>query len=285
MAADNYETAPRMTIDLHTHTTASDGRLEPQALIDEAMASGVSMLAITDHDSVAAYAKLDTLVHDALRLIPGIELSTTWRGVGVHVLGLNVDLNSDSLHQACAFQTHARASRAQQIAERLERLGANDVLAGAARMAQGGAIGRPHFARYLVEIGFVKNHSEAFRKFLGSGKAGDVKQHWASFAQIIEWIRASNGIAVLAHPAKYGLTRSKRNTLIGEFAGLGGQALEIISGQQEASLTQTLADTAAHYQLQASCGSDFHQKGQPWAKLGMPLQLPAGCRPIWRSWA
>jgi predicted metal-dependent phosphoesterase TrpH len=174
--------------------------------------------------------------------------------------------------------------RAEQIAARLERFGVQDSLAGALAIAGDGAVGRPHFARYLVAIEVVKDTAQAFRKYLGAGKAGDVKQHWAPLRQIIEWIRDSGGTAVLAHPGKYGLTLTRRLALVKEFRRLGGQGIEVISGLQDPTLTLSLAAAAAAHDLLAACGSDFHRPGQAWAKLGMPLILPPDCRPVWDAW-
>ena len=276
-----------MIVDLHTHTNRSDGTLSALELLQHATTAGIELLSITDHDTVSAYQDLNLNLKrndETPKIVAGVEFSTEWRKIGVHVLGLNVDLASDAIHTATAFQTSARERRAIQIAERLERAGIPDTLPGAMAIAKWGAVGRPHFARHLVERQVVKNMSEAFRKYLGAGKAGDVKQHWASLPQIIEWIRDSGGSAVLAHPGKYGLTRTKRIALIEEFHRDGGHGLEIISGQQEPMLTQTLTANAAAHGLYASIGSDFHQPGQPWARLGMPLNLPRECRPVWDQW-
>lgn len=273
-----------MIVDLHTHTNASDGSLDAAQLLHEATTAGVQLLSITDHDTLAAYSSLPAGGQDAPQLVCGIELSTEWRGCGIHVLGLNVALASDAMHAATTFQSAARIQRAEKIAERLERVGVENALDGARAHAHGGLIGRPHFARHLVASGFVKDFAQAFQKYLGAGKIGDVKQHWAPLAQIVDWIRDSGGTAVLAHPGRYGLTHTRRNALIDEFAALGGTGLELISGRQEPSLTATLAAAAAKLGLLASCGSDFHHPGQPWARLGMPLALPPACRPVWDAW-
>ncbi len=274
-----------MIVDLHTHTNRSDGTLPPVELLQHAAAAGIELLSITDHDTIAAYRDIELVpTTKALTVIPGVEFSTEWQRTGVHILGLNVDLSSDAIRTSTVFQIDARKQRAARIAERLDRAGIADTLAGAAAIAKWGAIGRPHFAQHLVERGVVKTLAEAFRKYLGAGKAGDVKQHWASFDQIIEWIRDSGGTPVLAHPGKYGLTRSKRNALIKDFQRSGGQGLELISGQQDPMLTESLATTAENLGLYASVGSDFHQLGQPWARLGMHLGLPKACRPVWECW-
>jgi predicted metal-dependent phosphoesterase TrpH len=271
-------------VDLHTHTNASDGYLTPLELLEQAHLAGIELLSITDHDTTAAYRHLDwaNLVH--LQLIAGVEFSTQWRSTGIHVLGLTVGLDSGVLQFATTFQSDARALRATRIAEKLEKIGVPDPMAGALRFAGDAAIGRPHFARHMVECGFVKDLSAAFKKHLGAGKIGDIKQHWASMQQIIDWIRDSGGIAVLAHPGKYGLTRTKRLALIDEFQLLGGRGLEVISGAQDPELTATLAATASAKGLLASCGSDFHEPKRPWASLGMKLDLPPQCRPIWDAW-
>jgi len=273
-----------MIADLHTHTTASDGTLSPGELLRRSREAGVALLSITDHDTLAAYRDHDPVDSDTSHLVAGIEFSTTWRTIGVHILGLNIDIASDAILTATAHQGQARLRRAEQIAERLERCGVRDSLAGAMAIAGDSAVGRPHFARHLVATEVVKDTAQAFKKYLGAGKAGDVKQHWAPLAQIIEWVRDSGGTAVLAHPGKYGLTLTRRLALVKEFRHLGGQGIEVISGLQDPTLTQSLAEAATTHDLLAACGSDFHRPGQPWAALGMTLTLPQQCRPVWDAW-
>ena len=271
-------------VDLHTHTNKSDGELKPSELIERALDAKVEMLSITDHDSLAAFDELDTRDTTAIRIIPGVEFSTEWRSLGVHVLGLNVNLASPSLQRGVKFQGAARQMRAEKIAHALSAAGVPGALAGAAAIAQGSAIGRPHFARFLVDCGAVKDTGQAFKKYLGAGKIGDVRKHWAELGQIIDWIKGASGIAVLAHPGKYGLTRTKRIALIDEFHALGGEAIEVISGHQDPALTASLASSTNAKHMLASCGSDFHRPGQPWARLGMPLSLPPECQPVWSQW-
>lgn len=273
-----------MIIDLHTHTTASDGALSPQELWQRAGAAGIDLLSITDHDTVAAYTELEPRTRKLPVLIPGVEFSTTWQTIGVHVLGLNVDLDSDALTAATNFQHAARQRRAEHIAARLARVGVANALVGAREFAAGAGVGRPHFAQHLVRIGLVQDVGQAFKKYLGAGKIGDVKQHWASLEQIIDWIRGANGTAVLAHPGKYGLTRTKRLRLIEDFRQSGGQGIEIISGRQDPALTAALSATAQSKNLLVSCGSDFHRINQPWAQLGMAMTPPPQCRPVWANW-
>lgn len=270
--------------DLHTHSNQSDGILSPVQLVSRAVERGVTCLALTDHDTLSGIAEAESEARRlGLQLIPGIEFSCLWQGVGVHVVGLNVDPEREALLAAVAGQTESRTTRAQMIGERLAKLGFVDAYAGATALA-GGEVGRPHFARYLVEIGAVKDINAAFKQYLGAGKAGDVKQLWPEVGQAVSWILAGGGVPVLAHPDKYKMTRSKLLRLVKEFVEAGGQALEVVSGRQDPHLTATLAKLAQDAGLYASIGSDFHVPDQPWQELGAMGALPVSCRPVWQLW-
>ena len=267
-----------MIADLHCHSTASDGTLPPRELLTRARDRGVDMLAITDHDTISGYADIDT---PPIELVPGIEFSAQWRGYGIHVVGLGIDLGSPELAAAVEQQDNARKLRAEAIAARLEGLGFDGTLEGACRIAGDAPVGRPHFARQLVESGRVGSVATAFKKYLGPGKPGDVKRHWPGLATVVDWIRAANGIAVLAHPGKYRMTNAKIDALAGEFRECGGHALEVLCGRQTPDLTNKLARICDRQKLHASCGSDFHAPHQPWSELGAFGTLPRNCRPVW----
>lgn len=277
-----------MRCDLHVHTTASDGTVTPAALITQACETGIGRLAISDHDTLAGYDEaaksLSADASTSLELIPGIELSTQWEKTGIHVLGLNFNPASDAIRDAVCHQQNARQRRAERIAEKLEKLGIPDPLAGASRIAGAASIGRPHFAQYLVESGIVASTEMAFKKHLGAGKAGDVREFWPSMPQIIEWIRDAGGTAVLAHPAKYNLTRSKLVRLIDTFRDAGGLGMEVISGAQSDGETARLAKLCNQMNLLGSAGSDFHRPGQRWAMLGQVPPIPGSCTPVWDQW-
>lgn len=276
-----------MIVDLHSHTTCSDGSLSPSALIHLAAESGVSQLAITDHDTVAAWHQddLPSLAEPFdLALIPAIEFSTTWNKINVHVVGLNIDINSDAITTACHYQSEARKQRAVLIAEALDKVGIKGSLEGATHLSNGN-VGRPHFAQFLVDIGVVTNVNQAFKKYLGSGKPGDVKKLWASLPQIIEWIRSAGGTAVLAHPLKYKLTRRKLLLLLDDFMAAGGESMEVVSGKQLPNDTRDLAQICEQKLLLASCGSDFHHPNQSWASLGNFPTIPQNCKAVWENWA
>jgi predicted metal-dependent phosphoesterase TrpH len=273
-----------MIFDLHCHTVHSDGALTPREIVARAAALGVDVLAITDHDTLGAWHETPTL-DGAVRLVPGIEFSTRWEtlgeSIGIHVLGLNVDPGSAALAAGVRFQQEARLERARRIGERLGRHGVADACAGAAELATGGYIGRPQFARHLVAIGKAASVEDAFKLYLGDGMLGDVRQHWAAMPQVVEWIRAAGGVAVLAHPLKYKLTRSKLKRLLADFMHAGGEGMEVVSGQQQLQQTASLAKLCEQLGLLASCGSDFHEPGSPWSELGRFRALPAYLTPVW----
>jgi len=268
--------------DLHCHTHFSDGLLSPEAVVARAKERGVAVLAITDHDTIAALGIAQKAALGAgITLISGIEFSSQWGKGGVHIVGLGVDVNSPTLMAAVKFQEEARTARALAIADRLSKAGFPGALLGAQEIAGNATLGRPHFAQYLVAIGAVKNINAAFKKYLGTGKSADVKYQWPLMDQVIGWIHAAGGVAVLAHPAKYELTRTKMCALVDSFVAAGGDALEVISGLQPAALTEDLLRIAKARSLYASCGSDFHFPDQPWQDLGGFGKLPAQAKPVW----
>jgi predicted metal-dependent phosphoesterase TrpH len=271
-----------MIFDLHSHTTCSDGVLTPQELISRAIEHQVDVLSITDHDTVDAWEVLPKA--DArLTLVPGVEFSTQWVSSGIHIVGLNIDPASDAMRAGVLYQTRARMDRAHRIGENLEKKGVHGAYEGALKLSVSDYVGRPHFAQFLVGTGRVKTIQEAFKKYLGAGKVGDVKQHWAEMEQVIRWIRDANGIAVLAHPMQYRFTSTRLKRLLDYFIEVGGQAMEVISGKQEAQKTAFLARLCTEKGLLASCGSDFHRPDSAWAELGSFAPLPAGLKPVWDS--
>jgi len=274
-----------MNYDLHSHTLASDGGLTPDALVAAAVDAGVDTLAITDHDTVAGYLEWASRANKLpIEVIPGIEFSTTWNGIGIHILGLNVDPCSAAIRTGSNVQISARRERAVRIIERLKKVGLQVDQDALLASAGTDAPGRPHIARYLVDNGLVKDINTTFKKYLGAGKVGDVKNLWAEMKVVTEWIRDSGGTAVLAHPDKYNLTLSKLIRLIDDFAALGGQGIEVISGQQHPDTTQRLAGLCSERNLVGSKGSDFHLPGQPWCQLGKIGELPKHCMPVWHHW-
>ncbi|HIL91669.1 MAG TPA: PHP domain-containing protein [Cycloclasticus sp.] len=270
-------------IDLHSHTLVSDGSLSPVELVERAKANGVTVLSITDHDSIGAYSDVVDMAGDGLTIIPGIEFSTQWRGIGIHIVGLNLQLDSPSILEGVAQQEKAREERAELICKRLKKAGVAVDFERVKELAQQVNVGRPHFAQHLVEIGAVKNMSAAFKKYLGDGKMGDVKQCWAELPTIVQWITEAGGIAVLAHPLKYKMTRTKLRLFLDDFIEAGGRGMEVVSGQQSNNDTGQLAQLCREKGLLGSCGSDFHQVSQ-WSDVGSMATFPKNCDPVWQAW-
>ncbi|AFU97377.1 hypothetical protein M5M_00710 [Simiduia agarivorans SA1 = DSM 21679] len=272
--------------DLHTHSTASDGILSPESLVSSAARAGVQFLALTDHDTQQGIAAARIRAQEeGITLIPGLELSCVWRGRGVHVVGLGIDPTSDVMRVRLAAMATARAERAGLIARALARAGLSDentIYQRALALADGGSVGRPHFARALVELGKVKSLNQAFKKYLGAGKPGDIKQAFPELVDGVAWLNEASGVAVLAHPLKYNLTRTKLRELLADFADAGGQAVEVISGVQAVADTRDMLQLAQAAGLAGSLGSDFHVPEQGWQALGCAGELPAGITPVWQ---
>jgi predicted metal-dependent phosphoesterase TrpH len=273
-------------VDLHCHTRASDGSLTPAQLCERAVELRIDLLAITDHDTAAGYREArDFLAANPLplQLLPAAEFSCVWRNINVHIVGLGIDIDSGAAHEAFAFLAQARLQRAQLIGERLDKLRMPGTCAGALVLAGESQVGRPHFARYMVERGYVASVNAAFDKYLGAGKPGDIKAVWPSLEQAVGWINAAGGVAVLAHPLKYRLTGTRLRLLVSEFKAVGGGALEVVTGRQQADWA-FLAQLSRQHTLEASQGSDFHGPGLGWGELGAIAPMPAGCSPVWERW-
>jgi predicted metal-dependent phosphoesterase TrpH len=273
-----------LSYDLHTHSLCSDGKLSPEELVSLAKVNNVNVLALTDHDTIDGIPAAILAAGDELTIIPGIEVSTLWQGRGIHIVGLQIDIHSGELQQAVSKQADIRLERAKTIAIRLEKAGIKGAWEGAQQYAQGAAIGRPHFAQHIIDGGYAANFAQAFKRYLGAGKVGDVKNQWPSIASAISWINAAGGIAVVAHPDKYGLTRTKLYALLQEFADAGGKGIEVVSGNQNLAVTQKLQKAATDFSLLASCGSDFHSPDNKWQSPGVMSPLPNKCQAIWDFW-
>lgn len=253
--------------------------------MQRAHAAGIAVMALTDHDTVEgvpeAAAQAQAL---GLGFVPGVEVSVSWSGRTVHIVGLGVDpQNTDLLEGLASLQTH-REWRAQEIGRRLEKSGYPGCYELAHGFSNGRLISRTHFAMALVEQGHADTLRAVFKKFLVRGKPGHVEGEWASLGEAVGWIKSAGGQAVIAHPARYGLTRTKLRKLMTDFVAAGGEGLEVVSGSHSRDDYFTMAAHAKDFGLLASAGSDYHGPQNPWIELGRLPELPKGCRPIWRDW-
>jgi predicted metal-dependent phosphoesterase TrpH len=271
--------------DLHTHSLASDGTLSPAALVEAASQAGVNVLALTDHDETAGLDEAHAAaIAEGIRLVPGIELSVTWNGATVHVVGLRIDPAAAVMQDGIERQQAFRAWRAEEMGRRLAKRGFADAYEQARSRAGGRIIGRMHFANALVASGRAKDARDAFKHYLKRGKPGHVPGQWAALGEAIGWITASGGCAVLAHAARYDLSGSKLRRLIGEFKDAGGTAIEVLSGSHGRDDVLNMARHARNFQLLASVGSDYHGPESPWVGLGRLPPLPEGLTPVWADW-
>jgi len=272
--------------DLHTHSTASDGTLTPTALVARVAAAGVTVLALTDHDTTAGIIEATTAAQmHGITLIPGVEISVTWRARTVHIVGLQIDINQPLLQNGLTELRTFRAWRAEEIGHRLAKHGIADAYEGAREFSNGTLIGRTHFARFLVKRGLAFDTNEVFRRFLVQGKPGHVAGQWATLEAAIGWIRAAGGQAVIAHPARYRLTHRQLKRLIGEFREHGGVGIEVVTSNHSRDEVLNFAHYAQSRQLLASVGSDFHGTEHVWLQLGRLPPLPDNCTPIWQTWS
>lgn len=272
-------------IDLHCHSTVSDGLLAPADLVTHAASRGIKVLALTDHDDVAglaeAKAKADAL---GILFINGVEISVSWKKVTLHIVGLNIDPEYPPLADGLQAIREGRRTRAEGIAASLEKIGIRGSLEGASRYASRGIISRTHFARFLVENGYAKDVRTVFRKFLVKGKPGYFEHQWASLEEAVSWITGSGGVAVIAHPGRYDLGRINMLLLLHEFRKLGGRAVEVVTGSHTVPQYQQFARLAKQFELQCSLGSDYHGPGHAYVDMGYIPDLPGGCVPVWQNW-
>lgn len=273
-------------VDLHLHSTASDGVLAPAALVAHVAACGVRLFALTDHDTVDGLDEAAAAARaHALEFVTGTELSARWRGRTVHVVGLGIDPAAPVLAAALALRAAARASRAERIRDRLDRAGAPGTAAYARLVAAGTRIPtRTHFARALVELGAAPDPGRAFERWLGRGQPANVPADWPDVAEAVAAIAAAGGHAVLAHPLRYTLSAGARRELATAFRAAGGTALEIAIGGASPQQVETATGLALRAGLEGSVGSDCHDPALPWHRPGRLAKLPSAVVPVWHRW-
>lgn len=272
----------RAGVDLHTHSLYSDGSLAPVDLVERAALAGIGLLALTDHDTIGGLEEAQVAaLHFGVRLVPGVEVSASWRHQTIHVLGLWIDPASQRLKGLLGEQAERRRERMRRMCARLGRSGLpGDALLAAVESAPGLPT-RSHLAAALAAGGYVKRAEDAFRKFLAAGKPGHVAAEWPALAEIVAAIRDAGGIASMAHPLRYRLSSGARGRLFTEFAAVGGGALEVITGANGAQHAPACAALARKFGLRASIGSDFHHPQLAWNPLGRLAKLPDGIDPVW----
>lgn len=275
-----------LNVDLHCHSNVSDGALAPAALAARAKAGGVDVWALTDHDEIDGIAQArEAALALGMRYVTGVEISVTWAGRTVHIVGLHFDETNPDLIRGLAETRSGRERRAHDMAAQLAAVGIPKAFEGALKyVGNPDLISRTHFARYLIEIGVCKDVTEVFSKYLIEGKPGYVPHRWASLKDAVGWIRGAGGIAVVAHPGRYDFSDMELDLFFDEFKRFGGEGVEVVTGSHTVDEYSRFATLAKNYGLLASRGSDFHAPGESQTDLGALPPLPPTVTPVWHDW-
>ncbi|MCB1956060.1 MAG: PHP domain-containing protein [Rhodocyclaceae bacterium] len=269
--------------DLHCHSNRSDGFLAPGQVVERALANGVDLLALTDHDEVSGIDEaLAAAEGTALRLLPGVEISVSFAGETIHIVGLDIDHRDADLVAALRDLRAGRSERASRMSDELARCGIRGALAGARALARNPElVSRAHFARYIVSTGLMPDVKTVFDHYLATGKPGYVEHQWSVLEDAVGWIRGAGGLAVLAHPARYRLSATQMKALLDRFQAAGGEGIEVVGGAHTPEEMQRFATVARQRHLLASRASDFHGVDESRVDLGGCNPLPQDLVPVW----
>ena len=273
-----------LNADLHSHSRCSDGTLSPAALARRAHANGVGLWALTDHDEISGLAEAAaTAAELGLDFVNGVEISVTFAGETVHIVGLGFDVDDADLVAGLARTRGGRLKRAQDRADGLARVGSPGAFEGAQRyVGNPELVSRTHFARWLVETGVCTDTHSVFRRYLTEGKPGYVVHRWAGLGDAVRWITGAGGVAVIAHPGRYKFSVNEEFALVSEFKAHGGQGVEVLTGSHGAADALKYAGMAQEFGLMASRGSDFHSPEESRIDLGALPDLPGTLQPVWQ---
>ena len=274
---------PTLNADLHCHSVVSDGTLTPKALAARARANGVDLWSLTDHDEIGGQPRAAAAAKaEGMRYLTGTEISVSFAGKTVHIVGLGFDPDDAALHEGLARTRGGRGERAREMSDDLARVGIRGAYDGALKfVGNPELISRTHFARFLVETGVCRDTNEVFRKYLTEGKPGFVPHRWATLRDAVTWITDAGGLAVIAHPARYGFTPNEEYALFTEFIAHGGRGVEVVTGSHSSQEATTYAGMAQEFGLAASRGSDFHSPDESRIDLGTLPGLPPALTPVW----
>jgi predicted metal-dependent phosphoesterase TrpH len=274
-----------LNADLHCHSVVSDGTLPPETLAQRAQSNGVELWSLTDHDEVDGQQRAAKAAQAlGLDYLSGCEISVSFAGVTVHIVGLGFDADDAALRAGLAATRGGRDQRAREMSDALAKVGIKNAFEGALRYVGNPAlISRTHFARHLVETGVCSDTNEVFRRFLTEGKPGYVPHRWAALGDAVRWITQAGGMAVIAHPGRYRFTPTEEYALFSEFIAHGGRGVEVVTGSHTTADYQKYADMALEFGLLASRGSDFHSPDESHTDLGALPDLPGQLTPVWSA--
>ena len=274
-----------LNADLHCHSVVSDGTLPPETLARRAQSNGVELWSLTDHDEVDGQQRAAQAAQAlGLDYLSGCEISVSFAGVTVHIVGLGFDADDAALRAGLAATRGGRDQRAREMSDALAKVGIKNAFEGALRYVGNPAlISRTHFARHLVDSGVCSDTNEVFRRFLTEGKPGYVPHRWAALGDAVRWITQAGGMAVIAHPGRYRFTPTEEYALFSEFIAHGGRGVEVVTGSHTTADYQKYAEMALEFGLLASRGSDFHSPDESHTDLGALPDLPGQLTPVWSA--
>lgn len=271
-----------MKADLHNHSYYSDGSLSPSEVVSIASDAGCEIFSLTDHDSTEGLHEAKQMADKlSLKFIKGVEISSSWAKVGIHILGLDINNNSDILKKGLEHNQSLRLERAQKIAQKLDKVGVKDAFNKTRALAKQDSLTRMHFAQMLVKEGYCKDIKSVFKRFLTGKKPGAVKVNWPDFKEVISWIHSAGGLAVIAHPLRYSMTNSKIKKMFYEFKDAGIDGVEVVTANITQEQINLVSKLALDLDLMASCGSDFHGWGNRHIKIANLAKIPNANNKIW----
>ncbi|MEL0637872.1 PHP domain-containing protein [Marinomonas sp. TI.3.20] len=280
------EAACYRKVDLHSHSNFSDGRLSPTELVDLAVEQGVTLFSLTDHDTLDGLPEARQRAKEhQLSFLNGVELSTQWKGIPLHMVALNFDPNNAALLSIVQKNQHIRLDRARCIADLLVKQGLPDLFDEAVALAGNSQLGRPHFATLMVEKGLVKDANKAFDRYLGNKRLGSLRDVWPELDVVLGVLKDENMALILAHPKRYPLTVTKLKRLLADFKAWGGTAMEVASGNERPDHVRLMERLSQEFALNASVGSDYHGPFGPWTQVGRFTQIhESEVDLVWRDW-
>ena len=272
-----------LNADLHCHSVISDGTLTPEILAERAKANGVNLWALTDHDELGGQQRAKTAASAlSLDYLAGVEISVTWMGQTIHIVGLGIDADHVGIIEGLRRTRDGRGNRAKLMGEQLLKVGIPGAYEGALHYAGNHElISRTHFARFLVEQGVCKDTEHVFKNYLVEDKPGYVPHMWAKLDDAVAWIKAAGGVAVIAHPGRYNFNAMQMDELYKHFKDIGGLGIEVITGSHSPDQYLTYGKIAQQYGFLASRGSDFHDPDESHIDLGTLPHLPEHLTPVW----
>ena len=272
-----------MKVDLHNHSYYSDGVFSPSEVVRFADDAGCDLFALTDHDTTDGLNEARQTADKLLvNLVSGVEISAFWRNMTIHIVGLGIDIDNDILQAGLVHNQQLRKERAKKIALGLWRAGIKDALEKTQALSKTDMLTRTHFAQMLIREGYCKDMRSVFRRYLTGKKPGGVRVEWKNIDEVVGWIHAAGGKAVLAHPFRYRMTQTKIKNMLMDFKEVLGDGLEVVTATSTDEEITLSNKWAKKYKLLSSCGSDYHGWPNQRIQIGSLRDLPNLDNAIWR---